>query len=407
MQAAGAVTSHDALTYEQKRRLYRDGFVVLRNAVPPELTTAAKTRLAVASTEDQARARSNGVAQLAEAEQMLALLTASGLGDTIEDAMGPFDRPQRCQVATVQPRRPGEHFSACGYRDHDVPHYGAHLHLDGLYAPAVPQEPQHGSPDEIYTRWVEESQAAPSQGRSALALAPGSGVPLFCDEECTLSIGSYTALVGVCLSDQELEGRGQLGLLKGAHHAVQQFFRAQRDAGGVIGPEGFRWPRLDHSVPNGCGTVLLPPPVWNQFVAGGESAKATTRDGRQWPKPTQVLMRVGDAVIALFHVPHCATRNESVDMDRVNVYFKLRAKSREPHRYVVGGGGIGAGWHDRGPKGELLDFAPGTEPWQRTKDSLCNMWDEWLGMAEVVQEMKASAEAPEHRLEGGSVAPKL
>ena len=150
-----------------------------------------------------------------------------------------------------------------------------------------------------------------------------------------------------------------------------------------MGPEGHSWPRLDHDAPNRCGTVLLPEVVRDQFL---EDAQATP-DGRLWPKPTQILMEPGDCVIALFHVPHCATRNES-PQDRVNVYFKLRAKKRQPNRVVVGGGGVAGGWFDRGPKGELLSSEDG-EVWQRTKDALCDMWSEWAGMAAVVAEQQA------------------
>ena len=72
----------------------------------------------------------------------------------------------------------------------------------------------------------------------------------------------------------------------------------------------------------------------------------------------------------------------------MNVYFKLRAKKRQPDRVVLGGGGVAGGWFDRGPKGEILSFKDG-EVWQRTKDALCDMWSEWHGMAAVVAEQQA------------------
>ena len=92
---------------------------------------------------------------------------------------------------------------------------------------------------------------------------------MFNDPERTLNIGSFTAFVFVCLNvrcqrpthspepltaepaerlarnsaqDQSVEGRGQTAVLPGAHHAIERFFRNQRDSpSGVLGPGGEGW----------------------------------------------------------------------------------------------------------------------------------------------------------------------
>ena len=59
-----------------------------------------------------------------------------------------------------------------------------------------------------------------------------------------LNLGHYTCLVGVTLSDQSIEGSGNLGLLKGAHHRMIEFFRKQKEMGSPLGPGGWGWPRF-------------------------------------------------------------------------------------------------------------------------------------------------------------------
>ena len=88
-----------------------------------------------------------------------------------------------------------------------------------------------------------------------------------------------------------MEGRGQTAVLPGAHHAIERFFRMQRDSSsGVFGPGGEGWcgkspsainpnaagftdrwgslcrPRLDFECPNRCGLIYLPESVREQFL---------------------------------------------------------------------------------------------------------------------------------------------
>ena len=41
---------------------------------------------------------------------------------------------------------------------------------------------------------------------------------------------------------------------------------------------------------------------------------------------------------------------------------------------------------DRGQMGEWLDYEANNDPWERSKFAMCNMWHEWIGMREVVEE---------------------
>jgi hypothetical protein len=52
-----------------------------------------------------------------------------------------------------------------------------------------------------------------------------------CNPEFNANIQNFTALVGVALTDQRKEGVGNLGVLKGAHHAMEEFFQEQAAAG--------------------------------------------------------------------------------------------------------------------------------------------------------------------------------
>ena len=56
--------------------------------------------------------------------------------------MGPFDPPTLCHPAILPVTQPDNHFTALGYRDKDIPYYGAAIHLDGSMTINVPQEVQ-------------------------------------------------------------------------------------------------------------------------------------------------------------------------------------------------------------------------------------------------------------------------
>tara|TARA_A100001037_G_scaffold277463_1_gene277551 strand:+ start:68 stop:496 length:429 start_codon:yes stop_codon:yes gene_type:complete len=126
----------------------------------------------------------------------------------------------------------------------------------------------------------------------------------------------------------------------------------------------------------------MPPSVLEQFT---DETSATTPDGRRWPKPTQVLMNAGDACVTVYNIPHSGSRNQYGTESRKNIIFRLRNKKRQPNIMVNGV----SDHPDRGQMGEWLEFEAGNNPWERSKDAMCNMWDEWDGLADVVADMRA------------------
>ncbi len=372
------MTASDApcMTLEQKRQFYRDGFIVLKNVVGNEMLDAAKRCIKEAKQGEYVGAR----------KEMTDLLNASGLTPIILDAMGPFDPAVNCQVAVNPVRQPGDGFTPLGYRDRDIPYFGAGIHMDGNITMAAAQEPQEGTPEEIYLRHFATGRKG-DLGRSADVVGHNMGV-LFQDPEMTLSLGSFTAFAFIALNDQTEEGCGQTAVLPGAHHLTEKFFRWQYETNGCLGPEGPGWPRLNHDVPNRCGMNYLPDEVWHAFV---DETCESTPDGRRWPRPTQVLMEAGDACITMYHIPHSATRNERGAESRKNIIFRIRHKKRQPG-IVADNCGL-TDHPDRAFDGGWLEFEEGNDPWERSKQSMIDMWNEWDGMREVVAEERAKAAA--------------
>ena len=349
------------LSPEEKKTLYNDGYVIIKNAVSSKLVEAALNRI------KKARKGEN----LGTEPEMTDLVNASQITPILQEAMGSFDPPIACQVGVRKVSAPGKHFNNLGYIESDQPYFAAEPHVDGSMTIAVPQDVQEGQETQIYDRYIGSGPKG-NLGRSPEVIGHNM-VPMFEDPEMTLGLGSFTAFVFVCLNDQTVEGRGQTALLKGAHHAVEAFFRKQRDINNHLGVEGPGWPRLDHTVPNRCGLVYLPQEIQDQFI---DHASETTPDGRKWPRPTQILMEPGDACITVYQMPHSGTRNEYGTESRKTIIFRIRNKKRQPHIKVNGV----TDHPDRGQRGEWLEFEEGNNPWERSKHAMCNMWEEWEGM---------------------------
>lgn len=358
-----------SLTLEEKHSLYRDGYIVVKQAVSTELVNAALTRMRSANKGEY----------VGTAKEMTDLVNASDVTPVLNEAMGQFDPPSICQVGVLKQREPGEHFNNLGYPDKDMPYFGAESHMDGLCTIGVPQKRVSGSPDEVYKMYISSGPKG-DIGRSPEVMGHNS-VPLFEDPEMTLGMGSFTAFVFVCLNDQLEEGCGQTALLRGAHHETQKFFRWQYAQNGCVGPEGPGWPRLNFEAPNGCGHVYLPQAIREKFL---DETSDSTPDGKSWPRPTQICMNAGDACITLFNMPHSGTRNQFGTESRKNIIFRIRNKSRQPNHVVNGV----SDHPDRGQRGEWLDYEEGNNPWERSKHAICNMWHEWEGMRDVVAEME-------------------
>ena len=371
-----ATDTATTLTLDQKRSLYKDGYIILRNVVSEKLVQAALDRIHAAKRGEN----------IGSEREMTDLINASSITPILTEAMGTFDPPSFCQVGVSKVREPGDHFNNLGYRDKEMPYYNAETHMDGSLTIAIPQEVQEGTEDEIYNRYIASGPKG-DLGRSPDVIGHNMG-PLFDDPEMTLGLGSFTAFVFVCLNDQTVEGRGQTALLRGAHHAAEKFFRWQYETNGKLGPEGPGWPRLNHEAPNRCGLVYLPEAVRDQFI---DENSESTPDGKKWPRPTQILMDAGDACITMYHIPHSGTRNELGSESRKNMIFRIRNKKRQPDKVH---NGI-TDHPDRGPSGAWLEYEDGNNPWERSKFAMCNMWDEWEGMKEVVadEQLKEASSA--------------
>ena len=127
-----------SLTIEQKRDLYRDGYIVVRKAVSEELVEAALQRIRVAKKGEN----------LGPDKTMTDLVNASTITPILHEVMGKFDPPIVCQVGVIKVTEPGDHFNNVGYRDKDMPYYGAQTHMDGNITITAPQEVQQGTAEE-------------------------------------------------------------------------------------------------------------------------------------------------------------------------------------------------------------------------------------------------------------------
>ena len=90
--------------------------------------------------------------------------------------------------------------------------------LDGGWSGAIPTRA-----DEIDPLTHRPKDAARYYGRNDEVRGGNDGL-LWMDPARRLSNGSYSALVGICLSDQTQPGNGQFGVLKGLHEEVEKVF---------------------------------------------------------------------------------------------------------------------------------------------------------------------------------------
>ena len=346
------------LTLEEKQRFLQDGFFIVRDAVPRELTFRARRAVNMHATREGVRRPYH---DLSGDSPLPDLVNKSPLGEIMRNTMGPYDPPQSAFAAILHPQP-----------ETKAPNYGWQPHVDGMwYSPDIPK-----SADEVDS-W--EAPRTPHFGKADATETGANKTPFFQDPTCTLALGSFTAFVGVALNDQSEFGRGNLCLLKGAHEEVEAFFRMQRDAGGKVGPEGSGWPRLKLRKDGGVSLTPMPLPVHDKFTAD-----ALVTEHGTWPDPTPILLDEGDAVIALHACPHGGSVNAGAD-PRMNIYFRLR------HKRPGGATVLGDSDHpDRGWEGEFLDYPDDYDPWKVAIDAMCDHWSEWDGMAEVVAEARAT-----------------
>ena len=341
---------------EEKQAFYDDGFVVLRDIVPPEAVTRAVRMLygglsaiwqasmvgtkkegSVDSHQEKRRQDAVNTASRAGTDPSILDLVAtdSPLMRSITDALGkPFREIGGAQLATIFPHEPGNGINEAGYFANEVPFYGWHGHLDGLWNGAAPVHQRTDRPmnEEELARWNRDP------ARNGVRRTYPGGI----------HVTNFTALLGIPLSDQMVEGAGNLGLLRGAHQPISEFFQYQRDAGGPLGPDGPGWKRIDTEARNFSGLRHYPDQVREQFTEGAEY----TSDGRMWPKPTLIKVKPGDAVLTLHAVPHGSTRLDG-NSPRLMAYFRLVSSARDPSSPA------------------------------NVVDALCDCWHEWEGLHEL------------------------
>ena len=338
------------LSDAEQRTLKRDGFVVLKNAVPRDVTARAKALIEQEPTR----------IVYGDDPAINGLYNDSTLRDVMLQAMGPHTAPVNAQVAVTLPR-----YADAVVRRKASADAAPGAHVDGGWAGPCPRtRTELSAQGETLGTWGHDGDPK-SRG-------PAGGAPLWQDRERTVAIGSYTALVGVCLNNQRRPGKGQFSVRRGAHEAVEAFFRMQRERGGPIGGGGPRWPRLQAMGEDGAFAGIMPPAM----VA---SYPATRFEHELWPWPelTPVLMEEGDAVIALHALPHTATPNLSDD-PRMNVFFRIR-RFRPENPYegdpVVG---WGVSDHpDRALNLDFLDYPDDYDPYRTSVDKMCDHWSEW------------------------------
>lgn len=351
------------LTAGQKRSLLAKGYIVLKQAVPARLLARARDLIEEALPKDAHQLLVPG--QLASSQAMTDLFNASSLCSILTSAMGPFPPVISCQVAVIPP---GEQLS--GRPD---------PHVDGGWSGSIPK-----TAAEIDTATGRPLDAARYFGKEDEVRGANDGLLWMDPEQKRLSYGSYTALVGVALSDQMIPGNGQFAVLESMHEEVEKSFRAQRAAGGVIGPEGPDWPRIRIDETGRPRVNGLPDLVRQQISDGGKKASANW----PWPELTPVLMQAGDAVLALHSCPHTPTPNLGRH-PRMNVYFRIRrlreGNPNEGTRRVA----HGVSDHpDRGYFGQFLEYPEGYDPWQISIDKLCDHWSEWDGLQDLLKEQQ-------------------
>jgi len=349
------------LTVEQKQQFFRDGFIVIKNAIPEDISQRARD--VIESMVPENARRLLAPPELAGHEAVLSLFNDTCLADILRNDMGPYPPVISSQVAVT----PG----------HDDLGGSPGTHVDGSWSGVIPDNEA-----EIDMQTGRPFDAAKYFGENDDKRGTNDG-QLWIDPDRRISIGSYTALVGVCLSNQMEPGNGQFAVLKGMHEDVEAAFRAQRDAGSVIGPEGVDWPRMKISNTGRPYMNGLPDSIRQKAKERAEASAPI--ENWPWKELTPVLLDQGDAVITMHSCPHTATPNLGPNA-RMNVYFRIRRmREGNPHE---GSRRLGHGVSDhpdRGYFGQFLEYPPTYNPWETSIDRLCNHWQEWDGMQSLVQ----------------------
>lgn len=355
------------LSTREKEQFVDDGFIVIKNAISSEAVELAKNLLSAQKLVDDRQLLVTP--ELTTHPSILGLFNESCLADILRNEMGPYPDVISCQIAVTPP------FDQLG--GEPAPH------VDGSWSGPIPQTMSEIDPITTRPKNSEKYFGVNDEIRGA------NDGQLWIDPDRRMSIGSYTALVGVALNDQLVPGNGQLAVIKGCHEVVEEAFKKQRDSGGVIGPEGLDWPRIKASKNGKPFYNGLPDQVREEAYRMAKDKPAT--EDWPWPELTPVLLEAGDATVVLHSCPHTPTPNFGPN-PRMNIYFRIRKQRKEnPHE---GSRRLGHGVSDhldRGYFGQFLQYPDTYDPWQTSIDKLCDHWSEWDGFKELIQEKKQIA----------------
>lgn len=358
--------SQTHFTDEQKLQFFRDGYIVIKNAVSREISQKAKDLISNSLPKDERKLLVPP--ELATNPAVIGLFNDSCLAEIMRNEMGKFPDVISCQVAVT----PG----------HNLIGGKPGPHVDGSWGGKIPTRAEDVDPVKGRPR-----DPAKYYGENEDLRGTNDG-QLWLDPDRRISLGSYTALVGVCLNDQTKPGAGQFGVMKGLHEEVEKVFQHQRDSGSVIGPDGEDWPRM---MANEDGTVSsngIPHSVRRLAHENAKSEGRTATEDWPWPELTPVVMEQGDAVIAMHALPHTATPNLSPN-PRMNVYFRIRRwREGNPHENTRRLAHGVSDHLDRGYYGQFLEYPDGYDPWQTSIDKMCDHWSEWDGLQELAANRK-------------------
>ena len=337
------------ITQTQVKSFYKNGFLVLKNIIPKDIVIQAKHNIDISLEEfnNQVKNYNNQNFNSFLYQKyinnnnplFLDLFNKSDLKNIIEFMLGDLVSPiKKLQFAINFPEAPSSRTNESGYYDHETPFYGWCGHLDGLWnGGTLPPRIGEIMTNNELLQWNKEIST--------------NGVKKRCIE-LNCNIFNFSALVGIPLSDQIKDGDGNVGVLKGAHHKMENFFKMQFKAGGPIGPDGPGWQRENTSAPNGHGLNHYPDSVRESFKRNA----VRTSDGRLWPKPTLIQAKQADAILIHFTLPHSATRVVGPD-PRMMLYYRISPQSR--------------------PKKYLKAFPQG----------LYDIWNEWKGLKEIINSL--------------------
>ena len=345
--------STQALDIEQQTSLVRDGFVILRVVVPLEWVENAKRLIEERMPTTERRILAP--AELATHPDVSRIFRESPVAEIMRNEMGPYPDVVSCQIAVT----PGN--DKLGGKPFP--------HVDGSWSGPIPTKAEEIEP--VKGRPIDP---IPYFGENDEKRGTNDGL-LWQDPDHRISLGSYTALVGIALNDQLEPGNGQFGVLKGMHKIVEASFLDQRDSGSVIGPEGNGWPRIRINEDGRPYLNGLPQQV--RDIVYDDSFKDSEFDSWPWPELTPVCLAAGDIVIALHSCPHTATPNLG-STPRMNLYCRLRRwRDGNPHEGTRRVGHGVSDHPDRGYHDQFLDYPDTYDAWSASIAKLCDHWSDW------------------------------